>query len=232
MSRKNSNIFAIQIFAIHTAVCGARTRACRVHTRVNASDPSRVCTRPGIVLRPDNQTSLHRIPLNVIADFVPFPVIANPVIIGLALPKLRARTVKQPVCLARRGAFQRLQQHARRNRRQQKHVDMVRHDHEGSEMVLAQALASKQRFDYDGCDRFAPQIDGTTVRPIQIAIHPRESFAIGDFTGWRKMRAGQAAVQVPGDEHPAVFGIDVREPAVGVHCGSNQKPETPMSFDE
>ena len=67
---------------------------------------------------------------------------------------------------------------------------------------------------------------------VQVAVHPGESLACRAFAWWRELTAGQTAVQVPGDEHPAVFGIDVREPAVGVHCGSNQKPETPMSFDE
>jgi hypothetical protein len=126
--------------------------------------------------------------------------------------------MKQPVGLACSNALQRFQQDAGRNRRQQKHVDMIRHHHEGSEMVLAQALTSKQRFDDQCGDRFAPQMHGTRVRSIQIAVHSREGFAIGDFTGWRKMGAGQAAVQMPGEEKPAVIGIDVGKAALGRHA--------------
>ena len=224
MSRKNSSLpssatqTSTQIFAIWTAVCGARTLACRVHTRVNAFAPSGVCTRPKVVLSSRNQTSLYRIPFNIASDFAPLPVISNPVIIRLPLPKLPASAVEQPVSFTRRGALQRFQQHAGRNRRQQKHVDMIGHDYKRPEMVLAQVLTAKQRLDYQCGDRFAPQIQRTSVGSVQVAIHPGKSFAIGELAGWRKMGARQAAVQVPCYEEPVIIRIDVGKAALGRHA--------------
>jgi hypothetical protein len=214
VSRKNSDGGA-RFCRARTGVRGARTLACRVHTRVNASTPFRICTRPRIFFHPRSQASLHRIVLDVRRNAVPLVLAPYPVIIGLALPKLPARAMQQPVCFTRRGAFQRFQQQAGRNRRQQKQVNVIRHDDEGPETIVAAALTAKQRLDHQRGNRFLPQKRRAYTGSIQVAIHPREGFAIGDLAGWRKMGVGKAAVQMPSKEEPLIIGIDVGKAALG-----------------
>jgi hypothetical protein len=204
VSRKNSS--------------GARTPACRVHTRVNAPAPSRICARPRVVFRRRNQPRPYRIPLNIGSNPAPFLLASHPVIVRLALPKLFTCPMQQPVSFPRRDAFERFQQDARRNRGQQKQVDVVRHDDEGPKKILAQVFAANKRFDYQGCDCVVPEVKGTRMRLVKIAIHPCESFAPGDLSGWRKMRAWQTAMKVPGQEQPCVSGIVMRQTALGGHA--------------
>ncbi len=142
-------------------------------------------------------------------------------VVGLALRKLFASAMQQPVSLARRDAFQRFQKQVRRNRWQKKHVNVIRHDHKRPKAILPQGLAAKKRIDYENSDGFFPQMDWTGMRSIQITIHPRESFAIGDFAGGREVGTRQAAVQMPGKEEPTIVGINVRKAALGRHALSS-----------
>ncbi len=66
---------------------------------------------------------------------------------------------------------------------------MIRHDDKRSKPVLAQVFAAKQRFDYQHGDRFVPQSAGPGVSPVEITIHPDESFTRGNLAGRRKMRS-------------------------------------------
>ena len=97
-------------------------------------------------------------------------------------------------------------------------MDVIRHDDEWPELILSQSLTAKQRLDYQCGDRFAPQMHRISVRSVEIAIHPRESFAIGDFTGGRKMGARQAAVEVPREKKPPIIGIDMGKTALRRHA--------------
>jgi hypothetical protein len=83
---------------------------------------------------------------------------------------------------------------------------------------MSQVLAAKQRFDDQRGDRLASQMKRAGGRSIENAIHPSEGLAIGDFAGRRKMRAGKAAMQMPGEEQPMVIGIDVGKAALGRHA--------------
>ena len=197
---------------------GARTRACRVHTRVNALTPPRIRTRPWIILHPLRQPSLHRIPLNVSGDLAPLLSVSHPMIIGLPLPKLVARSMQQPVRLTRRGALQRFQQKARRNRGQQQQVDMIRHDHPWSQLVVSEAFATKQRFDHKSGNCLVPQMNGSGSCPVEAAIHPSERFAIGHLARRRKVRTRQTAVQMPSEEQPAVVRIEMGKAALRSHA--------------
>ena len=200
------------------ATCGARTRACRVHTRVNAILPSSIRTRPRIILDPLNQSSLNRIPLNIPSNLAPLAIISHPMIVGLPLPELFTRATEQPVCLTRRHALQRLQQQARRNQRQQKQVNVIRHNHPRSELIVVQSHTTKQRFDDHRGNCLVPKVNGTRLRSVEVAVHPDKSFALRYFASRRKMRARQAAIKMPSKEQPAVVGIYVRKPALGPHA--------------
>ena len=198
--------------------CGARTRACRVHTRVNALTPPRIRTRPWIILHPLRQPSLHRIPLNVSGDLAPLLSVSHPMIIGLPLPKLLARAMQQPVSFPRCGALQRFQQKAGSNRGQYQQMDMVRHDHPRSQLVVSKAFATEQRFDHKSGNCLVPQVNGTGTCKVEVAIHPRESFAVGNFARRRKVRTRQTTVQVPREEQPAVVWIEMGKAALRSHA--------------
>jgi hypothetical protein len=162
VSRKNSS------------ACGARTRACRVHTRVNAFAPSRVCTRPRIVFDSRNQSSLHRIPLNVSGDLAPLGFISNPMVVRLALPKLLTRAMKQPISLPSRDALERFQQHAGRNRRQQRQVDVIGHDDERPEDDTV------PNFDREAATRLPAWLSSPYEdRPGQRALRPDTDLPMG-----------------------------------------------------
>ena len=220
MSRKSSSRGARTRFrGARTRFCGARTLACRVHTRVNAWSPSRICARPRVIFRLSNQARLHRIPLDVVGDPAPLDIISDPMIVGFPLPELPSCRTQQPVSFPRRDAFQRFQQQAGRNRGKQEQVDVIRHDDERPEKILAQVLTTKQRLDYEHGYRFLPQENGAGVGSIQVAIDPRESFAVGNLAGRSKRRAGQAAMQMPGKEQPAVVRIDMGKPTHSLNSG-------------
>ncbi len=204
MSRRNSR-----------ADRGARTLACRVHTRVNAKP--RVGTRPQIVLNVGNQPSPNRIFPDVSRNPIPLALIANPVIVGLALPEGFAGAIHQSVSFPRGRSLERFQQASRRDQRQQRHMDMVCHGHKRPELVVSQSYASQERIDDNLRDRSLAQEHRAGARRIQIAIDPGEGFAGRGFRGRRKFTSGQAAVQRPCYGQPTVFGIAVGQAASGVH---------------
>jgi hypothetical protein len=150
-------------------------------------------------------------------------------VIGLPLPELLASAMKQPVGLTRGSSLERFQQQARRNRRQQKQVDVIRHDYKRSEAIVSQVLAVEERFDYKRGDGFAPQINGTRVRSVEAAIHPRKSRAIGSFASGWEVRTRQTAMQVPGEEQPAIVRVDMREAALGWHAPNSAVIELKIS---
>jgi len=150
------------------------------------------------------------------------------VIVRLPLPKLLSGAPERPVGFSRRRAFQRFQQEIGRNRGKQKNVDVIRHDDERSETIVVQRLSAKQRFDHEHRNRFLPQKSRANTRGVQITIDSGEGFAIGaraigaraivvDLAGGRKMGSWQAVVEGPGQEKPAVIGIEVGKTAFGPH---------------
>jgi len=214
VSRKNSK----SPRGARVGACGARTLACRVHTRVNASAPSRICTRPRIFFPSRDHPSLHRIVFDIRRNAIPFHLATYPMIVGLALPELLAGTMQQPVCSTRGSAFQRFEQQAGRNRGQQKQMDVIRHDNERPESIVSQLLPAEQRLNDQRGNCFTSQMKGAARCRIEKPVYPRESFAVGDLVGRRKMRGRQAAVHGPGKEQPTVVGIDMGEAALGRHA--------------
>jgi hypothetical protein len=226
VSRKNSD-------------CSARTHACRVHTHVNARrafvnakqafanvpalrvqpfTPPCVSARPRIVFHLRNQSCLHGVLLNIPRNSVPFVLIPHPVIVRFATPKWFACAHQQLICFSRGISFERLEQPARRYLRKQEHVNMVRHDRKWSKQVVAEFRAFEERIDKLLCDCFLLEKHWPGAGFVQIPVHPNEGFAGGTFGGRGEPGARQAAVQVPGDEQPAILGIDMGKPALRVHA--------------
>ena len=243
MSRRNSNP-ALPASADgkhafhHSGSRSARTRACRVHTHVNAKlvsskpvfagvralplcseavTPTFVRTRPRVIFNARNQSRLYRILLNVLGDPVPFVFISHPMIEGFAPPKLIAGASEQLVRLPRCKSFERFEQLARRYQRQQKGVDVISHDRKRTKLVVAEVRAPEQRIDHHLGDFILREEYRTIASFIQVAVHPGERFAWSALAGWSELTAWQAAVEMPGDEEPTVVGIDARKPAAGVH---------------
>jgi hypothetical protein len=94
---------------------------------------------------------------------------------------------------------------------------MIRHNDERSKAIMAQFLAAKQRLDHQRCNVFSLEMQWTGMCSVEKTIDARKSLAIGDLAGGRKMGTGQAAMQVPGQEQPAVIRIDVGQAALGRH---------------
>ena len=210
---------------------GARTRACRIHTRVNARGCVRantracarvnpelgICTRPLVILDPRNQPRLHGIPLDIPSNPTPLLLIANPMIVRLTLPKLLAGSVQQSIRIARRRSFERFQELGWRDQRPQEHVNMVCHDYEGPQLVVVEFNSAVQGIDNELRDAGLPKELGARPRVVEITVNPGEGFSRCGLGGWRKLAGRKASVQRPGDEQPMALGIGVRKATARVH---------------
>ena len=223
MSRKSSNR-------------GARTRACRVHTRVNARRPSGqslppfcISARPGIVLHLRHQSCLDWIPLNISSDPVPFIFVPYPVIIRFASPELLSSASQQLIRFPRRKSFERLHQFTRRYQRKQQYVDVVCHDRKRPKLVMTEFSPLEERINHRLGDRILLEERWAGASRIQVPVHPNKRFAGGALVGRRESRGWQAAVQVPRDEQPAAFRIDMWKPALRVHSTISAIPSEKLS---
>ena len=90
-------------------------------------------------------------------------------------------------------------------------MQMIGHDHEGAESIVPQAGPAQQSRD----DQLDHSLLVQELRPmpaaVQIAVDPHEHLSGGDL-GVRK-----AAVQMPSEEQPAVWGIAVGKPTMRLH---------------
>ena len=191
--------------------CGARTRACRVHTRVNACRPLRIRTRPFILLDPCNQSGLNGVVLNIPGNPIPFAFISDVVIVGFPLPKLLSRPRKDTVGFSCRYAFQRLQQQTWIDQRPQQHVNVIRHNHPRAELIIPQRLAAKQGIDDEPSNQFLSQVNGSIGCRVQVTIDPNECLASRNFTRRRVPGLRKAAMQMPSNEQPAIPRVNVRK---------------------
>ena len=223
MSRKSSSCGARTPLCSMALARGARTRACRVHTRVNAracarvNPELRICTRPFVILDPRNQPRLHRIPLNVPRNAAPLLRITNPMIVRLPLPELLAGPVQQSIGLTRRRSLERFQKLGGQDQRHQEHVNVVGHDYEGPKIVMAKFDSAVQRVYNELGDAGLSQELGVGPRVIEMAVNPSERFSRSGLGGWWEPPGGETSVQCPGDEQPAALGIGVGKAAAGIH---------------
>src|ERR1700733_9160759 len=118
--------------------CGARTPACRVDTHVDTFSPIRVCAGPRVFLRPCYESGSYWIVVDVSGDFDKFLRAANPVVVRLFLPEWFSGSMQETVRFAREGTFQRFQGLCGVNVKEQKRMNVICHDHEGSEPVMSQ----------------------------------------------------------------------------------------------
>jgi hypothetical protein len=211
--------------SVSASVRGARTHACSVHTRVNASSPPLMRTGPNIFLSLANHPSLHRVILYIRQNPLPLPIVSNPMVVRFPLPERLTRSPKYKVRPSGGNAFERLQQQARSHHRQQQHMHMVRHDGKCPEMVLAQFNPFEQRSNHQLGDSVLSQEYRTGSRAIHISVHPNKCLPARELIGRRISPMGKAPVQIPSKEEPLVFRIDVGQPAGRLHySGSASYP--------
>jgi len=186
---------------------GAGTRACRAGTHPGA------CTGPTISLGPNRNTGFDRIVLDVSPDANQLGVVADPVIVGLSLPKGIAGSVKKLVRLTSGHAFQRAQHSGDRDFGPKQNMDMVGHENPGTQIVVAEFSAAMQALNHDLGDLLVLQIHRPLPGSIQISIHPNESLTRSHLSRRRISRTRQASVQMPGDEQPFSFNVPMRQTA-------------------
>jgi hypothetical protein len=198
-------------------VCGARTHACSVHTRVNAFSPPPISTRPGIFLGSANQPGLHRIFLNISRNPLPLPIVAHATVVGFPLPERFARPPQDSVRLSRRHALKRLQQQARRRQRPQQDVHMVCHNHKRAKIVLSQVGSFESGSNHQFRNAFLPQEHRADSRMIEISIHPNKRLSAIELSRRRISGVGKTPMQIPTNKEPAVGSVDMRQPSSRIH---------------
>ena len=109
--------------------CSARPQACRVATRGAACVFE--CARPSVSLSRRNQTCPHRIVLYIPRD-------SHPVVVRFFLPERYAGSAQHTIGLSRCIAFERLHQLAHLDFGKQQGMDMIRHDDESCQFVVAE----------------------------------------------------------------------------------------------
>jgi len=187
---------------------GASTRACRAGTHPGAWRPY-AGARPGVIFRSCDQPSFYRIVFDVDSDSLFFLPIADPVIVGFRLPETLPRPAKNSISFTRTCAFERTQQFIRRHFRQQQHVNVIRHDCVGSQLVMAQFHSAVQGCHNDLSYFGLPQIKRAARGVIEVAVHPYECFAIRYFVRRRITALWKAAVQTPCHEQLFAWRVNV-----------------------
>jgi hypothetical protein len=211
---------------------GARTRACRVHTHVNARraltnlqalqvqppTPLRMSARPLIVFNPLNQACRNRIPLNIPRDPAPLTFVPHPMIVRFAPPELLPSAPEQLVRFSSRKPLERLKQFARRYQRKQQHVNMVSHNRKRPKPVMAQLRTFEERINHPLRDDVQHEESRPGASRVKETVHPNEGLTSGTLSGRREPRARQATVQVPSNKKPAPLRINMGKPTLSVHA--------------
>ena len=101
---------------------GARTRACRVETRLDA------CTGPRVLPRIPHNTCFDRIVFDISANPAQLNLIPYPVIVGFFLPKWLPGSTQQTICLPGGRTLERFQQAVGRDHRSDQEMNMICHN--------------------------------------------------------------------------------------------------------
>ena len=193
---------------------GVRTHACSVHTCVSAE--SRVSTRPAILDSPD-QIRLERIPFNIASNPVPLIAIPHPVIVGFPLPERLAGPIQDSICLPRCRSPHRFHELRGADDRQKKRVDVIRHDGERLEFVVARLDAAKQRIDHDFPDGLLREKHRAAATRVELSVFPGKGFAGCGLGRRTEAPRWHASVKDPCDEQPAAFWMDVGQASARIH---------------
>ena len=170
-------------------------------------------TGPQPVLNPLHQPGLDRIPLDISHDSIKFPLVPYPMVIRLILPEWYSRPAEDQVGGARAGALQRSGHSAQRFQWLQKHVDMVRHDNPGVQVVQRPlSCPDEQSLCHTLGNATVLEPRRTGLRPVHLTIESQKtlSFGFGFLTGRSNIGAparhqGHGTIQLPGNEERSSF---------------------------
>ena len=87
---------------------------------------------------------------------------------------------------------------------------MIGHDHEWTELVMAQLEAALHGIADDLGDFILAQKLRPTSSRVQLSVEPHKRLARGGLVRRWVAAAGQTAMQMPGQEEPSVLGIHMR----------------------
>jgi hypothetical protein len=181
-----------------------------------SGSPCLARTRPAVLFGRLRETCPHGVVLDIVHYALPFRLVPDSMVAGFLLPERCASSSQHSVSFVRCIPFQRFHKKTRGNLRQHQDMYVVRHDHEGARFILARIDSSLQRFEDPRGSWLLLQESRPEFCAIEVAIDPDESLSRRKVRG-RVLGFGQASGQMPRREQPAVVGIDVREPAAGVH---------------
>ena len=167
--------------------------------------------RPGIILRPCNQSSPNGIIFDVFHDPAKLFLVPNPVVMGLPLPEGFAGSAQEFVRLLCAKALHRAHKAAGLRHRVNEHMNMVRHDHPGFQPVIVQLnFRERHRVSHDARDFGTLQPRGTGPRLVQVSVQPDERSSARQ----RRRRVSipwHGSIQIPGNEQGPAFGLPVGE---------------------
>ena len=96
-------------------------------------------------------------------------------------------------------------------------MNMVRHHHEGSQLIMSEFRPPMQGLHHQIRDGTLAEEHGTSTRHVQLSVQPDEGLTGRRFVGRREVARTDSAVKAPGKKQPAILGIKVRQAANGDH---------------
>src|SRR5258708_5830656 len=128
-------------------------------------------TRPNPFFLPFNQSSRHRIPLDILNNSPKLIPVANPMIVGLILPESCTGQPKQHIGSPCGSPLQPAHNLGERVPRRHDDVHMVGHDDPGMQLVeLSDRLSIEQSIFHDFCDAGLAQPARTFAGAVQLRI--------------------------------------------------------------
>jgi hypothetical protein len=197
-----------------------------------AGASARPSARPAKLLRPGNQTSLHRIVLDVATDPIELRVVSRYPIEILLLPKFLSALSQEPVGQKRRGAFDSPDQFGDRDSWGAQEMDVIRHDNVGVQSAETTNCHVPQLFLHQSRNLYLPRIERTSSRRIEHVVPGDKRFSGGEMFALEGALRGKASPQAPRQEDRSSGRVNVGQAtAIGAHmnkCGRAAKILRPV----
>jgi hypothetical protein len=103
-------------------------------------------------------------------------------------------------------------------------MNMVGHNHERPQLVMAKLDPTEQRLHNDRSDLPPAKKQGARVSGVQMPVHPHESFPRSKFRRRQISGGGNTSVQTPRHKQPPSIRIPMRKSAARIHSRNTCKP--------
>ena len=140
-------------------------------------------------------------------------------VVAFMLPEWLAGASEDPIGLMRGKSFQGSEPSSRRNVGCYQQMNVIRHNHEGVELVtMKPAITGTNSFNYQRRNFRNGQVSGPGFRAIQDTVHRDERLAAGQAFWREDAIGGQAIVQAECNEQGLAHRVPVRQaPLVVLH---------------